>query len=220
MAIELALRGWNIAIHYNSSHKEARSLQQQIQAAGQRCGLFQADLSSPDEVELLLPRVQKELGSVSLLINNSSVFEQGMIDRTDHQKMERIFQINFFAPFILHRAMSLQKSKGHIINMLDTKISGNKGKYAAYTLSRKSLTDLTAMAALQFAPKIRVNGIAPGFILLPEDQPPEYADQLLPGIPLARKGECAEITGAMNFLINNEYITGQILYLDGGSHLK
>ena len=123
------------------------------------------------------------------------------------------------APFILSSEFYRICKKGQIINFLDTNIVKNKTSHVAYLLTKKNLADLTKLAAIEFAPDIRVNGIAPGLILPPKKETTEYLDRMAKNIPLKRRGGESYITRSIKFLLENDFLTGQFLFNDGGEHL-
>ena len=215
----LAELGYNIALHYNSSIDNAKKIKREVELAGIICKLFQCDFTEEGKVSTLIKEVKKEFPGLILLINNASIFIREKIINTENHIYNKIFNINFKAPFILSRDFSKNVNKGNIINIIDTKIAKNDFKYSAYTLSKKALADFTLMSAIEFAPGIRVNGIAPGLILPPAGETDEYLEKIAKNIPLKKKGEINDVINALEFLLNNEYITGQIIYVSGGQQL-
>ena len=215
----LAELGYNIALHYNSSIDNAKKIKREVELAGIICKLFQCDFTEEGKVSTLIKEVKKEFPGLILLINNASIFIREKIINTENHIYNKIFNINFKTPFILSRDFSKNVNKGNIINIIDTKIAKNDFKYSAYTLSKKALADFTLMSAIEFAPGIRVNGIAPGLILPPAGETDEYLEKIAKNIPLKKKGEINDVINALEFLLNNEYITGQIIYVSGGQQL-
>jgi len=217
MAMHLAGKGYDIALHYGRSKDTAEKAAQKIREKGVSCELLQADLSDTDAVAGLVPKAVQAFPHLSVLINNASVFEAATIAETDPARLSRHLDINLGAPFMLSRDFAAAVDNGSIVNMVDERIIRNESAYAAYTLSKKSLMELTLMSARELAPYIRVNAIAPGFIL-----PPAAGidmEKALARIPLGRKGDEADILLALDYLLSADYVTGQILYVDGGSHV-
>lgn len=217
IAVALARAGYDIALHYGKTSPESSVAE--IRSYGVKCDTFQADFSDPEAVDALLPAVLRQCENVELLVNSASVFDKGSIGDTETDLLRREFQINFFAPFQLSRDFYKLKNKGHIINIVDSNINKHHTKHAAYLLSKKTLAEFTKMAAVQFGPKMRVNAIAPGLILPPADQDEVYLKTRAEEVALKRKGELHEITDAIMFLEKNAYVTGQIIYIDGGGGL-
>ncbi len=159
---------------------------------------------------------------LSLLINSASVFDRVKTGQCGYDGLLKYFRINFFSPFLLSETYFGKCSGGHVINILDTKINENSPDYGPYLLSKKALADYTRMCALNYAPDFRVNGIAPGYILPPVlDGSPSVSDEGEKRIiPLQKKGSPEIIADTMIFLLNNDYITGNIIYADGGQSVK
>jgi pteridine reductase len=219
IALFLAGRGFNIALHYNTSKTEAEKIQGEIEKLTVKCKLFKCDLSLQDKTSGLIEEVFKTFPDLEILINSASVFKRSSILETSHKLFDEMFNINFKAPFFLVRDFVRLVKKGNIINILDTKISGSGFAYAAYTLSKKALEDLTLMSAKEFGPGIRVNGIAPGLILPPEGETSDYLDKIAANIPLKKRGDISNILKTVHFILDNDYITGQVIYVDGGQKL-
>ncbi len=215
----LAKKGYDIALHYNSSKEKAKVVKNEIELIGVKCKLFQCDLSIEKKVSGLISQVKKEFPDLNLLINNASIFIRSKTVETNNNVLNKTFNINFKAPFILSRDFAQKVTNGDIINILDTKITKNDFLYSAYTLSKKSLADFTLMSAVEFASNIRVNGIAPGLILPPSGKNENYLNNMAKKIPLKKKGEISDVINAMEFILNNQYITGQIIYVSGGQQL-
>ena len=221
MALHLAGQGWNIAIHYNSSDVEARLLVDELISVypNQRFELFKADLNVPEEVELLISQVVKKLSGLELLINNASVFERSRLGETTTGFLDRQMNVNFKAPFILMRDFAQTLKSGVIVNFVDTRIVTNQSNFAAYSISKKALWEATKMAALEFGPEIRVNAIAPGLTLPPEEKSEEYLWKLSEKIAMKRPGGLDPILKSLDYILNNDYLTGQLLFCDGGENL-
>ncbi len=219
IALSLSLSGFKIALHYNHSQKEAREIQEEIQDLGGTCEIFACDFAKGTQTQKLIAAVKKRFPDLQLLINNASIFEMDSIFERSLKKFDTHFTVNFKTPFILTQEFARTCKSGHIINILDTNITRNRSKYFSYLLSKKCLAELTQFTALELAPKFRVNAIAPGFILPPSDNSPRKSKDRLKKIPLEKKGEPYQILQTIEFLIRNDYVTGQIIYSDGGEHL-
>jgi len=225
IALHLAKIGYDLVIHYNNSEKEAQNLQKQIQQLGVECSLIKADLLDKSQVENLVFELKK-IKNWNLLINNASIFYQSNFLQSDIEEMEKHFTIHLKIPAILSKALAnncqQNKLSGNIINMIDKNISRYETKYFDYLLSKKSLAEFTKMLALQLAPQVRVNGIAPGFILnsVDEENPSKETKDLLAKIPLQKKASEIDVANGVKFLLDNDFITGHILFIDGGASLN
>ena len=218
MAEHLAKRGYDIALHYGRSQDKAQKAAEDIKNLGVECVPIQADLSKPEQVATLMSKALKQFPHISLLINSASVFEAACVADTSDELLRRQMAVNFEAPFILTRHFTNSVKGGVIVNMLDERISRNDPSHAAYTLSKKALKDLTMISARELAPSIRVCAIAPGYILPPSSGAVDE-DKVLKQIPLARKGGTKDILLALDYILEADYVTGQVLYVDGGRHV-
>ncbi len=221
MSLHLASLGWDIAIHYNTSAGNAIMLQNELKSSypGQQFEIFKADLNNATEVEFLIPQVIQSMQNIDLLINNASVFDGGDLANTDTGFLDRQMNVNFRAPFILTRDFAGLVKKGLIINFADTRIVNNKSNFAAYSLSKKAMWEMTKMAALEFGPNIRINAIAPGLTLPPEEKGDDYLLNLAQNIAMKRPGGLQPILKSLDYILNNDYLTGQLLFCDGGENL-
>jgi pteridine reductase len=219
IARSLAQTGHDIALHYNSSKDQAKKLAHQLNQLPITCKLFQADLADQNQLQNLISQTKNAFPHLDLLINSASIFEKANLTQTQTDLFDRHFAINLKAPIILSRDFARSVNKGHIINILDQRIAHNRPDYFAYTLTKKSLADFTRMAAVELGPNIRVNAIAPGFILPPTDPAAFDTQRILENIPLKKQGSTDTITRSVKFLLENDYLTGQILFADGGEHL-
>ena len=219
IALTLADLGYDIALHYNTSESQASSLADELKEMDCRCELFQADLSKPSHVEHLIDGVRQSFPELSILVNNASIFEPASIADTTNDSLFKHLNTNLIAPFILTRDFANGAEDGQVINILDTHISQARTTHAAYLLAKKGLADFTEMAAKEYAPDVRVNAIAPGAILPPPHADLDHMDRILDRIPMKRQGDVDHITSALSFFLENDYLTGQIIYADGGEHL-
>ena len=221
IAEHLAGKGWNIAIHYNHSEGDAKKLAGQLSEKfpNQKFKAFMADLANIDNVHKLIPTVRSVMGTIDLVVNNASVFEKSYINETSVELFNRQLDVNLKAPFFIIRDFAHHCRKGVIINFVDTRITTNKSNFSAYSISKKALWDLTKMAALEFAPEIRVNAIAPGVSLAPEDENEDYLWKLAENIPMKRPGGIEPILKSVDYILENKHLTGQLLFADGGENL-
>jgi len=220
LALGLAREGFDLAVHYNSSEAEAKSVAAEIAALGRRCELVRCDLSDPSAGTSMIDKVFDLLPTCELLVNNASIFERRSFDETDERFLDRTLAVNFKAPFFLSQQFVRRCSRGHVINLLDTKVSQNFTPYFAYTLSKKLLAEFTRLAACELAPRIRVNGVCPGAILPAAGQSDESFARLSSRVLLARPGDPDAIVAAVAYLVRNDFVTGECLFVDGGEHLQ
>lgn len=220
-AVQLASEGADILIHYNSSRNEAEELVRSIRMNGRNAWAIQQDLSEKNSGTLLMEKALKITDAVDILINSASIFPRGSWKDTEIEDFLENYQINALSPFILSREFARQKDRGEcIINFLDTRIVDNNSSHLAYHLSKRALFTLTRILSSELAPKTRVNAIAPGLIIPPPGETEEYLNKKIDSNPLKKIGTVEQLTESMSFLINNSFITGQVLFVDGGRHLK
>ena len=218
VALHLADQGYNIALHYNSSKADAMNTAQAIYKKGARCELFACDLADEGVVSVLLPKVHKAFPGLNVLVNSASIFVPNRFGDEDLTLFKAHWDINFKAPYILSCAFSRLVKQGQIINFIDTNAVKHATRYADYLMTKKAMYEFTQMAAVQWGPRIRVNGISPGMILPPVHRPDDRkarADK----IPLRKTGHPKYILQTLQFLLDNDYITGRIITVDGGEQL-
>ena len=220
IAIALAKTGFDIALHYHSSKEAAQKTAEEIRAIGVDCELFQLNLRKAEEMPAFLKTIKNQMPHLRVLINSASAYTQATISNTTTAIFDQQFDVNIRAPFFMTQAFAQEVDQGEVINIIDNKIAFNQNKYAAYLLAKKTLVELTKMAAIEFAPQLRVNGVAPGVVLPASTRSQEYIDWRIQGIPLQMQGSTKHITDAILSLLNNPFITGQILAVDGGESLS
>lgn len=219
ISLALAERGYDIALHYNSSEKGAEETAREIKSLGVRCETFQADLSVIKKARALIPRVFEVFPECAVLINNASTFENINFTEVTEETFDMDLNINFKAPFFLTQDFSRQSAAELVVNMLDMRVSQIETEHFVYNLSKKALRDFTLMAAKALGPGIRVNGICPGPILPPPEEDEEYLARISKGTPLGKPGNPDYIILALKYILDNPYITGEYLFVDGGQHL-
>jgi NAD(P)-dependent dehydrogenase (short-subunit alcohol dehydrogenase family) len=166
-----------------------------------------------------MDKVMNHFGKLDVLVNNASVFDPGIIRETDLQLYRQQMDVNLKAPFFLSRDFILNNKKGVIVNFLDTRITGYSNSHAAYSISKVALAHLTKMMALECGPQVRVNGIAPGATLAPEGKGDDYLKNLAQKTPMKVPGGVQPILQSIDYILENDNLTGQILYCDGGEQL-
>ncbi len=219
LAIELAKQGANIVIHYNTSGAEAQRLFDDIRNLGVEAYLTEADLAKPRASEELIQKAMETAGEIDALINSASVFSAKKVWDVTIDDLNIDLLVNAWAPFILSREFARRIGRGKIVNFLDTRIAGYDFDRFSYYLSKKMLETLTMSLALEFAPNITVNAVAPGLILPPEGKDYSYLERLKNTVPLKRYGSMSDVVNSTIFLLASDFITGQVIYADGGKHL-
>ncbi len=220
LAIALAEEGVHIIAHDRKAREtETVKVCGEVEDCGAKSWKVLADLEQPADYESLIAQALQTAGSLDILVNNASIFSPATLRDVGWSDLTRNLQVNAWAPFVLSREFARLVPRGGIINLLDTKIEGGDRSHVAYILSKQALASLTRMCALEFAPAITVNAVAPGLILPPTGKDEEYLNQLAKTLPLKRHGGPGDIADAAIYLLKSEFVTGQIIYVDGGRHL-
>jgi len=219
-ALALARNGIQVVVHYRNSKSDAQDLAETIESLGVRSWIVEADLSQREQVVTVVERARKLAGSIDILINNASIFPISRLMDFSGSDLDLNLQVNAFAPLVLSREFAKHILDGVIINFLDSRITDYDAEHVAYHLSKRALFSLTRMLALELAPRIRVNAVAPGLILPPAGEDRSYLERMKKSNPLERIGQLDEITDTVKFLIDNRFVTGQVVFVDGGRHLK
>lgn len=217
IAIFLAKEGLDIVLHYNNSESEAIQLQKHIMSLGKRCVLYKNDFSK----DKLSKFFEQEI-SIELIINNASIFEMDSLCNFNQENLMNALKINFIAPSLLAKItldVNISGNQINIINILDSIIYKLPKKFTSYYFSKRMLADFTRLSAKIYAPKARVNGISLGQIMKNSEQSEENFEKTFSNNPLGYSGTVEEICNTINFIVKNKSITGQIISLDGGTHL-
>jgi pteridine reductase len=215
LACHLADQGWNLALHHNSS--DPAEVLAHSQKAGVMCHTYPGDLSDVAFAEGLIKQVTTDFGDVALLINSAANFIQENVEHTSTQTLVDTLALNFISPYLLMREYKKQVGEGMIVNILDERITKNIPTFAAYSVSKVALGHVTKLAAVEWGATIRVNAIAPGLILPPAGKGQEYLDNNKKNVPTQTHGDVSDLTRALDYLIASPFVTGEILFVDGGS---
>ena len=227
IARHLHQRGYRVIIHYHHSAQAAEALSSELNTQRpDSSSTSSADLSDIDEVEALAHRAIERWGQLDALVNNASSFYPTPLPHADQKQWQDLLGSNLKGPFFLCQATSkeLMARRGAIVNISDIHAAQPLHKHSIYSIAKAGNVMLTKTMAQELAPHVRVNGIAPGAILWPENNPSENAEQIqakiLKAIPLQRMGSPEDIALLAAFLITNaHYMTGQTIAVDGGKHL-
>jgi pteridine reductase len=217
-ALACARGGADVVIHHGHSDEEAEETRQEITGMGRRAWVFQADLSDSSQAEGLVARVN-ESTPLHGLVNSAAIFESLTLENTSAEVWEKHLAINLTAPFLLSQAFARRAPEGgRIVNILDWRALRPGADHFPYTISKAALAAMTQSLAVALAPKIIVNGLALGAILPPSDG--NAKPDIIKNVPAQRWAETHEVEQALLFLLTcPEYITGEIIHLDGGRHL-
>lgn len=232
MALYLAARGYDVAVHFAASRKEAEAVAAEITAMGRRAVTLRADLLIEAQVEKLVERAVQGLGGpLTVLVNNASIFEYDTIQTATRKSWDRHLESNLRAPFVLTQHFAAQApkagrdaagemiAKALVVNMIDQRVHKLTPEFMSYTLAKMGLWALTRTAAQGLAPDVRVNGIGPGPTLQGHRQSDDHFRRQRQATPLQRGANPSDITAALGFFLDSPGVTGQMIAVDGGQHL-
>ena len=221
LVLALARAGVHVAVHYGRSAEAARETVALAQRYGVRAAAFQADLTQAPAAASLFRQVQEALGTPRILINSAAAFVPGRVRDTTLENWDLHLNLNLRAPFLLTQAFAraVGAGPGKVVNITDWRAVYPGQKYLAYTISKAGLITLTHMAARELAPGVQVNALALGAVLPPPGHDPAYLQRLVQRTPAGRAIREDEIADALLFLLRNDALTGEVLFLDGGAHL-
>ena len=215
-ALTLARRGYDIVLHYHSAEDEARRTQAEIETLKRRAVLARADLTDPAQVQSMIFGLE----TLNILVNSAAFMPVGNVDSLSVENWDTSLDLNLRAPFLLAQECSKKMPEGGlIVNITDVGAQKTWSRYPSYTVSKSALESLTKILARALAPRIRVNAIAPGFVLQSGIVTSAEWERLIGRIQLKRPARTDEITSALEFLLDNKYITGQTIVVDGGYSL-
>ena len=221
LARRLARAGYSLVRHCREARRsEASALAEEL--GGEACArIVSGELAERGCAARLFAAAENAFGApVGILVNNASVYHRRNLLDASEEELLTDFQVNFLAPFALMREFAKRGRGGHIINLLDARIGKCDADSMGYTIAKEALASATRTCALAWAAQgIRVNGIAPGFVLPPDGVPAERMQPLLQRLPLRRRTTEEEVADALLFLLQCPSVTGEILYLDSGLHL-
>jgi pteridine reductase len=215
---ELAFAGARIAVHYHTSEADARALVDDLRARGVDVRAFAADLRDPAAIERLFLDIDQGFGGLDVLVSNASLFQRTPMEGVTLEDWHALLDVNLTAPFWCAKLAAPRmraRGGGVIIHMAD--VAGERGwpAYAPYSCAKAGLVMLTQVLAVELAPSIRVNAVAPGTVLWPDVIDDRTRDRILEKIPLKRIGTPEEVAKGVRFLIEQEFISGEVLRIDG-----
>lgn len=232
MSLYLARRGFDVAVHYNTSRDDADDTVSAIRALGRNAVALEADILNETAVETLIPRAAEALGGpLTCLINNASIFEYDTIQTATRTSWDRHIESNLRAPVVLTQIFAAQCptavidgndepiAQGLVVNMVDQRVRKLTPEFTSYTIAKMGLWAFTQTAARGLAPNIRVNAIGPGPTLIGARQSPEHFRNQRTNTVLGRGSDPDDICAALGYFLDAKAVTGQLLCIDGGQHL-
>ena len=225
IAEALAREGADVVVHYGHSAAEAEQTAAGLRALGVRAWTVRADLGDPAQAQALWEQAEALAGAgrIDILVNSASIFPEDTLAGFTAGGLETSLRVNALAPALLARhfaAAGCRPADRVIVNLLDSRALGRMRRHLSYQLSKRLLADFTRLLALELAPAVRVNAVAPGMVLPPEGLDPERQARLAATNLLGRWGKPEDVARAVLFLAASDFITGQVLFVDGGGAVK
>ena len=221
IALTLARAGVKIIVHYRSSSQEAEALAAELRQLGVKAYTIKCDLADEQHIDELVDNAAQIAGPINILINNASAYPKAEFDTITRSELLSAITTDAWAPFALGRRFGRMPEARHIVNLLDTRIFGDYDwRHFGYHAAKDLLALFTKMMAIKLAPQVAVNAVAPGLILPPEGMPQSYMEGLTGELPLKKVGSPEFVAEAVMFLVQSQFITGQVIFVDGGRHLR
>ena len=218
ITLGLARAGYDIALTWHTSGNEARSVAREVEELGRRVLVMQGDVSKPEAVEEVASGVRREFGRLDLLVNNASIFANTPLLEIEPGEWDRVMEVNLKGPFLMVKATAelLTVSGGRIVNLVDLSAFQPWVEHPHHAVSKAGLLQLTRVMARALAPRVRVNAIAPGAVLLPESYTEDQHRRSRESAALGRLGSPEDVVRTVLFLERSDFITGEVIVVDGG----
>lgn len=217
---ELAKRGYVVAIHANTSLDRAQMLVEELAQAGHEAAAFGADLRDEDATRAMIDRARRHFGRLDALVNSAASWSRTPLETTAADDVRRFFEVNALSTFICCQHAGLimagQKMGGAIVNIGDWAIARPYRDYGSYLTSKATIPTMTRMFAVELAPRVRVNAVLPGPVMMPDDMGEVERERAVAGTLLGRAGRPENVAMAVAFLLENDFVTGVCLPVDGG----
>lgn len=218
LSLGLSEAGYDVVVNYRSSGGPAQEIQDRIRERGRRCTLVRGDLADPADVEAVASAVRADHDRLDLLVNSAASFHDTPILDVDADEWDRILSVNTRAPHLLVRSCAdlLRAAGGAVVNIADHMGIKPWVRYGAHSVSKAALLHLTRIQARALAPEVRVNAVAPGLVLPPEEISDEALQREIDATLVKRAGSPQDVLEAVVYLARASFVTGQMLVVDGG----
>ena len=217
---EFAARGFRVAVHANQSLDRATELVAELTAAGHEAAAFGAELRDEEATRAMIDRVRRHFGRLDVLVNSAAIWSPTPLEIAAADDVRRFFEVNTVSTFVCCQhaglLMAEQPTGGVIVNIADWAVARPYRDYSAYFVSKGAIPTLTRMFAVELAPRVRVNAVLPGPVLMPEELPAAVRERAVAGTLVQRAGRPENIAHAVLFLVENDFVTGVCLPVDGG----
>ncbi len=218
LSLGLAEAGFDVLVNHHASPGDAAEVVRRIQAMGRRAVAVQGDVSVSSEVDRLADRLRVDFGRLDLLVNNASIFQPRKLLEVEEAEWDRVMAVNLKAPFLVLKATAdlLDAAGGNVVNLVDLSAMQPWVEYAHHAVSKAGLLHLTRVMARAMAPRVRVNAIAPGSVLPPDDADDAYRKRSRERAALGTLGTPEDVVRTVLFLHRSPFITGEVVVVDGG----
>jgi pteridine reductase len=217
---DLATRGYRLAVHANTSLDRAQELVTELTNSGYEAAAFGAELRDEEATRAMIDRVRRHFGRLDALVNNAAIWSPTPLDTVAADDARRFFELNALSTFICCQhaglIMASQVHGGAIVNIGDWATLRPYRNYSAYFVSKATIPTMTRLFAVELAPRVRVNAVLPGPVLLPEGVSESERRRAIAGTLLGRPGRPENVAHAVAFLLENDFVTGACLPVDGG----
>lgn len=222
IAVALGAKGMRVVVHYNGSGDGARETAALIEKAGGQAHVIRGDLRDPATPAQLVDAATKRFGALDVLVNSAAVMVRTPFGEVTAEQWDSMFALNLRAPFLLSQAAApeLGRKGGAIINIADLAAFESWPAYVPHSITKTGIVQMTRALARVLAPRVRVNAVAPGAVLLPDDWDEASRDHLIATTPLQRLGSAEDVARAVVYLVEADYVTGDTLIVDGGRHVR
>ena len=221
LAVALGAEKMNVAVHYNRASKEANETVALIENAGGAAKSFGADLTDGDAPQKLVDAVAKEFGAIHVLVNSAAVMKRQPFGTVTAADWAETMTLNLRAPFMMAQSAAGHMTEGgSIVNISDLAAFETWPSYIPHSISKAGVVKMTEGLARVLAPSIRVNAIAPGAVLLPDEWSEQTGERLVDTTPLRRLGDPEDVVDAMLYLLHSDYVTGETIVVDGGRRIR
>ncbi len=221
ISLGLAEAGFDVLVNHHASPGDAQDVVDRIEALGQRAVAVQGDVSTSDGVERVAAVLRERFGRLDLLVNNASLFQPRRLLEVEEEEWDRVMAVNLKGPFLMLKATAdlLDQAEGTVVNLVDLSATQPWTEYAHHAVSKAGLLHLTRVMARAMAPRVRVNAIAPGSVLPPDDAEDAYRERSRRAAALGTLGTPEDVVRTVLFLHRSPFITGEVVVVDGGRSL-
>ena len=222
LAVALGRRGMRVAVHYRGAEQGAAETCRLVESAGGEAHPFPADLAGPDAPAALVAAAAAHFGAFDVLVNSAAVMERTPVGEVTPAQWDAMFALNLRAPFFAAQAAAraMGERGGAIVNLADLAAFETWPAYVPHGITKAGVVQMTRALARALAPRVRVNAIAPGVVLLPAGWDAAAAERLRSTTPLARNGSPDDVAQAMLYLLEADFVTGETIVVDGGRHVR